>query len=113
MFCSEFKAWFGEFDEEESKDERDNSPSIAILQKQLAVELIYTILYTITKYTVGSPRDSVEAFKKYDFDSFHEKAIDFMAVKDPKCMEVAEIPDEDSDDGYLPEMISQNIKVFG
>ena len=57
--------------------------------------MIYTILYAITEYTVGEVKsEKFEAYKNYDFVSYNQILIDYMIVKNPKRMQVGNIPDK-------------------
>lgn len=86
MLYKEVGSWFGITYDDHEHDVY-NKPAVAILQQQLSVELIYTILYTITKYTVGKSKSSdYREYKHYDFDSFNQVPIDFMIVQEPKTL---------------------------
>lgn len=93
LLYKEIVSWFGITLNEHQQDGL-NKPAVTLLQQQLSVELIYTILYTITKYTVGKSKNTdYREYKLYDFDSFNQVPIDFMIVQEPKTLQVAQIPD--------------------
>lgn len=93
----EFISWFGilppETNGENALLER---PAIAILHQQLSIEMIYTILYAITEYTVGEIKsDKYQSYKNFDFVSFNQVLIDYMIVENPKKLQVGGVPDKD------------------
>jgi len=46
------KSWFGE-PHREDQDKKRKSTAFELMTAQLSVDLIYTILYSITEHTVG------------------------------------------------------------
>ena len=58
----EFKSWFGE-PHREDQDKRRKSTAFELMTAQLSVDLIYTILYSITEHTVGIKKSA--EFKSY------------------------------------------------
>jgi hypothetical protein len=89
----EFISWFGILPPANDGNMLLERPAIAILHQQLSVEMIYTILYAITEYTVGEVKsEKFEAYKNYDFVSFNQILIDYMIVQNPEKMVVGDIP---------------------
>ena len=110
MLYKEVGSWFG-ITFNEFEHDVYNKPAVALLQQQLSVELIYTILYTITKYTVGKSKSSdYREYKLYDFESFNQVPIDFMIVQEPKTLQVAHIPDhliDNAEDVYRKKKVAE------
>lgn len=82
MLEREFKSWFGELHDvtTEANDIRKNL-AIKLMSAQLSVELVYTILYTITEHTVGrSKSDDWKIYQNYDFINKNEFLIESMVV---------------------------------
>jgi len=91
----EFISWFGILPPASDGNPLLERPAIAILHQQLSIEMIYTILYSITEYTVGEVKgEKYDSYKNYDFVSFNQILIDYMIVKDPKKMQVGSVPDK-------------------
>ena len=49
----------------------------------MCTELVYTILETITKNTIGKPKPNVKSYHDYDFETKHVYTRNMLKVKDP------------------------------
>jgi hypothetical protein len=90
LLTREWKSWFGElYDEDtESNDLRKNL-AVQLMNAQLSIELVYTILYTITEHTSGMQKSKdYKIYKPYDFEGKHQFLIESMTVNNPKNLTV-------------------------
>jgi len=74
----EVKTWFGIIPEEDDK----SSDAFSLMIQQLCTDLVYTILYTVTKHTVGIKKQGRwTVYQPYDFSNKNKFVIETMLVK--------------------------------
>ena len=57
------------------------------MQQSMCTELVYTILETITKHTIGKPKPNAKSYHEYDFEAKHVYTLNMLKVKDPSKFE--------------------------
>ena len=91
----EFYSWFGEplFKKEDDSDFIKHS-SFELMSAQLCVDLVYTILSSITKNTVGIHKsDNWLMYQSYDFLTQKVNQMDHMIVKNLHRLQVVKEAD--------------------
>jgi len=74
----EVKTWFGIIPKEDDK----SSDAFSLMIQQLCTDLVYTILYTVTKHTVGIKKQGRwTVYQPYDFSNKNKFVIETMLVK--------------------------------
>lgn len=86
LFKKEVRSWFGiltlKNDEKNGEKAIKNSLTIGMMNEQLSVDLIYTILYSITENIVGTKKSERWLdYIKYDFKNKNQTVIEFLMVK--------------------------------
>lgn len=94
----EIKSWFGELlDEKDIKNDLQKNVSSSLMNSQLSVDMIYTILHSITEHTIGRVKNKDwRNYQMYDFMNGkqmtrNEIFIESMIVKNPNNLRVAKI----------------------
>lgn len=84
MIRVELRSWFGWTSEEQkkTKDDLSNQSAYSLMIQQLCTDLVYTILYTVTKHTVGIKKEGRwTVYQGYDFTNKNKFLIETMLVK--------------------------------
>ena len=86
IMWEEFYSWFGLIYDDGYDDPNDirKNPAYTLMYKQLSIDLIYTILHSITEHTVGMVKGKTwKEYKGYDFTNSNNFLIESMVVKNP------------------------------
>ena len=84
MFKIEIKSWFGweSIKEQKKADMMATNSSFSLMIQQLCNDLVYTMLYTVTKHTVGITKQGRwTVYQPYDFSNKNKFVIENMLVK--------------------------------
>ena len=84
MFKIEIKSWFGweSIEEQKKADMMATNSSFSLMIQQLCNDLVYTMLYTVTKHTVGITKQGRwTVYQPYDFSNKNKFVIENMLVK--------------------------------
>ena len=84
MFKIEINSWFGweSFEEQKKADMMATNSSFSLMIQQLCNDLVYTMLYTVTKHTVGITKQGRwTVYQPYDFSNKNKFVIENMLVK--------------------------------
>ena len=79
----EIYSWFGlRYDEASAEGSIRKNLAVRLMNAQLSVELVYTILHTITQHTKGKKKPSFKDYQDYDFTNKNEFMITNMKIDD-------------------------------
>ena len=84
MFLIEIRTWFGltSIEQQKKADMMATHSSFSLMIQQLCNDLVYTMLYTVTKHTVGITKQGRwTVYQPYDFSNKNKFVIENMLVK--------------------------------
>jgi hypothetical protein len=84
MVIVEIRSWFGYISPEMQKksDDMASQSTFSLMIQQLCTDLVYTMLYTVTKHTVGITKQGRwTVYQPYDFSNKNKFLIETMLVK--------------------------------
>jgi hypothetical protein len=98
LIIEEIKSWFGELlNEKDIKNDLQKNVASSLMNSQLCVDMVYTILFSITEHTVGRIKNKDwKNYQMYDFMNGknmtkNEILIESMIVRDPDSLRVAKL----------------------
>jgi hypothetical protein len=107
MVLIEMRGWFGFTSEKQIKEyhKLSDRSAFSLMIQQLCTDLVYTMLYTVTKHTVGIKKfGRWTVYQPYDFSNKNKFVIETMLVKSSffKKGETDDTPtpDEEFDMGF-------------
>jgi len=92
----EIYSWFGQlyFESNENQTNMRKNLAVQLMNQQLSVELVYSILFTVTEHTVGIPKSiDWKIYQPYDFINKNEFLIESMTVRNPESFAVVKSSD--------------------